>query len=873
VPSRQRALAVRLAHTRRQLRSGKNAWVSCDVIPWSAWLERVATQGRHGPLQGLRRLGATEEWLWWREAAEGACAGLELLMPETLADSLRRSASRVRDWGMRWTGAISSESSVLQQANRIVMDGCQRLGAYSVSDWTRVLHDFHAAPAPLVVAGFAGLGGALLARLQELGASFWPPSTDPAPGPRWQCVGCADPQDELRRAAGWCREELTRNPEARLLVVDTRLKLRRAQAVQAFEHELHGSEVLGAVGEVLYGIEGGQPLADYALVQAALDWLELSGGSLEFPQLASLLRSPYMGCGTLAQRAGLELTLREHNVAEADFARVCELARVQRPGESATLVDTLRNVAHSWAGDTGRTDHGVGWARDFAARLEAGGWPGEQALGSEELQQCERLRDLLGELSTLGGSGTLLSFRQALDLLRALARRTSFEAATPDVPVTLTESTDDPLIEYDGIWVAGLSAESWPAPPRADPFAPIGAQRTAGYPPASAQGQLDAARQAMSAWQRCTRQLVMSWPWAEGDVPLQPSPLLGVPPRAHGAQVATASADRLVAALHQDERREPRPVERALDWPAGQRLKGGTRVLQLQALCPFKAVAELRLGAVRVSEPRPGLDRLARGQVLHRALELVFVQLKDSRELRARAANPPALLALVRVACDRAVGERLALGTERVPGALLENEQIRLTGLISELLRQELIRAESAEFTIAALEDAQELELGGFPIRVRMDRLDRLDDGRLIILDYKSGAPQTFRPLDERPRQPQLLAYAVLTRAAVAGVAAVHLGAGDIRWRGAAAEPSLLPGLGRPRAPTAAWPELLIHWRRVVENLVRDYAAGESAVDPLPGACLSCPLPALCRVDARRRNEPDADPDDASVNEGAADGP
>ncbi len=873
MPTRQRALSVRLAHTRRQLRSGKNAWASCDVIPWSAWLERVATQGRYGPLRGLRRLGATEEWLLWREASEAACAGLELLMPGTLADALRRSATRVRDWGMRWSGASTSESSVLQQASRSFTERCQQLKAYSVSDWSRVLRDVPPAPAPLLIAGFAGLGGARLARLQELGASFWPAGTEAPLSPGWQSVGCADPTDELRCAARWCREALTRNPEARLLVVDTRLRLRRAQAVQAFEHELHGSGVLGPMGDGLYGIEGGQPLADYALVRSALDLLQLSGGSLEFPQLASLLRSPYVGCGTLAQRAALELTLRERNVAEADLARLCELARAQRSGAGAALAETLQGVSLAWAGDTQRTDHGVGWARDFAARLESGGWPGEQALGSEELQQCERLRDLLGELSTLGGSGALLNFRQALDLLRALARRTSFEAATPDVPVTLTESIDDPLTDYEGIWVAGLSAESWPAPPRADPFAPIAAQRSADYPPASARGQLDAARQAMSAWQRCTPNLVMSWPWADGDLPLQPSALLGAPPRAQGAEIAPASADRLLASLRQNARREPRPAERALAWPASQRLKGGTRVLQLQALCPFKAVAELRLGALPVREPRPGLDRLARGLVLHRALELVFVQLKDSRELRRCAADPSALPALVRGACDRAVRERLALGQERVPEALVDNEKIRLTGLISELLRQELIRAESSEFTIEALEDTQDLELAGFPIRVRMDRLDRLDDGRLIILDYKSGAPQSFRPLDERPRQPQLLAYAVLTRAAVAAVAAVHLGARDVRWRGAAAEPSLLPALGRPRAPTAAWPELLVHWRRVVERLAGDYALGAAAVDPLPGACLSCQLPSFCRVDARRRNEADPDADQASMNEADSDGP
>ncbi len=865
MPSRQRAVAVRLAHTRLQLQRGKSAWDSCDVIPWPAWLERCATAGRYGPLQGRRRLGATEEWLLWREAAEAACAGLELLRSESLADSLRRSTARARDWELRWGAAASPESAVLLQARRLFEGRCQQLRAFSAGDWTQVLRDFRAGPAPLVFAGFAGMGRALRARLDELGGVFWPTAAAAEARPAWQAVGCADPVDELRCAARWCREQLTRNPAARLLVVDTRLRLRRAHAVQAFEHELHGSELLGQLGEAHYALEGGQRLAEYALVRAALDLLQLSGGPLEFPQLAALLRTPYIGCGTPAQRAALELTLRERNVSEADLARLGELAAAQRDGAGAALADTLRGLLPAWAGSVARRD-GAGWAQDFAARLEAGGWPGKDPLGSEELQQCERLREVLGELSTLGGSGALLSFREALELLRALAVRTSFEAATPDVPVTLTESIEDPLVEYDGIWVAGLSAENWPAPPRADPFVPIAAQRSAGFQPASAHGQLEAARLAMNAWQRCAGRLVLSWPWADGDVPMQPSQLLGARPRAHGAEDAPACADRLLAALRQSAAREARPAERALAWPAGRRLRGGTRVLQLQALCPFKAVAELRLGAVALNEPRPGLDRSERGQLLHRALELVFAQLRDSHELRRRAARPGALLLLVRTACEQALQERLAVRIGRVPAALVDNERSRLTRLIAALLEQELARAESAEFTIEALEQAQELELAGFPIRVRMDRRDRLDDGRVIILDYKSGAAQAFRPLDVRPRQAQLLAYAVLSRGSVAGVAAVHLGAGDIRWCGAAAEPALLPALGRPRAPTAPWPELLDHWRHVVENLVRDYTAGVSAVDPLPGACQYCQLAAFCRVDPSRRDEanPDAEQPDAS---------
>jgi hypothetical protein len=189
----------------------------------------------------------------------------------------------------------------------------------------------------------------------------------------------------------------------------------------------------------------------------------------------------------------------------------------------------------------------------------------------------------------------------------------------------------------------------------------------------------------------------------------------------------------------------------------------------------------------------------------------------------------------------------------------VENEQHRLERLILAMLEQDLARAAAAAFTVGQLEMTQEGALGGMPIRVRMDRIDRLEDGRLVILDYKSGASHGFRPLDERPRQAQLLAYALLAPAPLAAIAAVHLRAGGIRWCGATSDPALLPELGRTRAPSAPWPELLAHWRRVIDTLAGEFATGVAPVQPLPGACEHCHLPGLCRIAAERQPPPDAE--------------
>jgi RecB family exonuclease len=264
----------------------------------------------------------------------------------------------------------------------------------------------------------------------------------------------------------------------------------------------------------------------------------------------------------------------------------------------------------------------------------------------------------------------------------------------------------------------------------------------------------------------------------------------------------------------------------------------------LQSACPFRAAAELRLGAIPLGEPVSGLDARERGQFLHRALQATWERLGSSRALKGTAA--PDLTALVGVAIDTALGELIRLRATELAPPLLENERQRAAVLLAALLAQE---AQRADFSIATLEGDERHTLGGLPIKVRMDRLDRLDDGRLVVLDYKSGAPQAFITQDERPQQPQLLAYALLVPGELAGVAAVHLRPDAIHWRGAAAQPEVLPKLST-RGAAPSWGEQLAHWRRVIDALVQGFVSGDAAVQPRADACEQCHLAALCRIDS-----------------------
>ena len=893
VPTRQRAAATRLAFNLQQLACGRKSWPSCDVLPWVSWLVRCAASVRHNALAGRRVLSPNEEWLAWRAAARFATDGLGLLNPTSLADALRCSAARVRDGALSWPQVLDGESGVLRRAREFMTRLCAQRQAVLGDDWTQLLEGYRAGPQPLLIYGFDELGSALTARLGTLGGIVQPaPDIGPdVSAVATEVVAGVDHVDELRRAALWCREQLLRNAGARVLVIHPALHECRAEAQQAFDHALLGAALLGAGGPSAggpsaagpsaagssaapmqarpYVVEGGIPLADYPLVRAALALLALESVGLEFTGLAALLRSSFLGWGTPGARAALELELRDRNVHFATCEQLGVLLRTARGAWAEGLGAGLGALTRADDGARSQRQSAENWARHYAQVLERWGWPGGQSLDSLEQQQRERFETLLGELAALDSVAGMLSAGSALDLLQGLAARTAFEAASDDAAVTLTASTGDPVVRYDAIWVAGVNAESWPEPAQPDPFIPIAAQRSAGVLVASAGGQVARAQRSLAAWRRCTDRLVLSWSQTQEEVPSQPSHLLAAfTSAATDGNVASTTRlrcpDPLVLALAAraaPDARESRPSERGLAWPAGQPLPRGTETLSLQAGCPFRAAAEVWLAAKPLNEPRPGIDPRERGRLLHFALEVIWAELKESATLHAVSAAK--LNELVARATDQALRAMLSQRAMPLPQPLLENERARTCSLISALLEQE---TERSAFVVQSLEQAETRQLAGVPIRVRFDRLDRLADGRVAVIDYKSGVAHTFKTLDAQPRHIQLLVYAQLAGEPLAGVAGVHLRANGIHWRGAAADAEVFPALKVPRAPEVPWAEQQAHWSREIEQLVRGFVEGSAAVQPAPQACEYCHLAALCRIDERESRTSEAADEDTGIH-------
>jgi ATP-dependent helicase/nuclease subunit B len=411
-------------------------------------------------------------------------------------------------------------------------------------------------------------------------------------------------------------------------------------------------------------------------------------------------------------------------------------------------------------------------------------------------------------------------------------------------------------VHFDSLWVAGLTAAAWPRTMSVDPLLPIEIQRELGMPCVTPESCLAEARSIIACWRAGADALVLSSPQFENDTEVDETPLLPDVATELAQPASPPTRERLAFDAASFE-----PVHEAPMPPLATRLvKGGARLLELQAKCAFRAFGELRLGASPHEEPQAGFDRRLRGIILHRSLQSLWGRLGSQDALAALDATTRS--ELVTEAVDSAVAHSTPAGTGTVTTALEREWQRRC---IERLLDLDLARP---PFTVAETERAHTLAIGGIELRLRVDRVDRIGD-ELVVIDYKSGKAEGSAWRGARMDAPQLPLYAVLHPDHPTGIAFASVGSASAKYVGVGRDGSAIVGvepadkfkLTEDRQKGFSWAEITAHWRAWLERLARDFAAGRAEVDPKRAAltCRHCHLAALCRVEAASPEDADED--------------
>jgi probable DNA repair protein len=411
---------------------------------------------------------------------------------------------------------------------------------------------------------------------------------------------------------------------------------------------------------------------------------------------------------------------------------------------------------------------------------------------------------------------------------------------------------------FDCLWVCGMTDE-WPRRSRPNPYLPIALQRAAGVPGLTTSEQHASATAAIARFTASAPQVILSWPRQDREQEFRPNRLLlafdaANPAEVCGPAAATcASIERGTVLEYLDDHLAPAADPALLPHR-------GTEVLKYQAHCPFRAFAELRLGARKLESPQLGLDRRVRGGLVEVALEEFWNQVRDS-------VNLSDLLSKRQVAdiIDASIDKAFAHHWPEVESAWGE----RLRGLERQRLRALLenwceMETDRAPFDVMLDEQQKKIEvqLGPVKMSARIDRVDRVRGGGFVVVDYKSGrTPPNPRDWDsDRPEEPQIPVYVVhqLDQGReVDGLAFAHVSSAKPAWRGYGRTKAVL-GLASDNLKRylngESFDAHVRRWRPTLERLAGEFAAGEAAVDPKhpptgsTSTCDRCHLHALCRV-------------------------
>jgi probable DNA repair protein len=802
-------------------------WEDADILPFESFVGRCYEHALYaeggGDLPML--LSPAQSRALWEEAIRGSrWNGALLDVPQTAA-SAQEAWRLAQAWNIAGAPEKFAANEDTQAFAAWARDYAQRCKKEAFIDLPLLLNflfkefslnDKIGKPQVLVAYAFDILPPQTKGFLQHFELLTCAPERKPGKALK---TSFPSPREELESAARWARARLEEG-RRRIGVVVPELKLRRREAARVF------ARVMGS--PLPFELSIGEPLAHYPVVAFALSVLEFSRSEKPFEEVSRILRSPFLGGAgrEMAARARFDARLRREAGVEISLPKLIGLV-----GEGSSLRLLLEALFKKSREKEGKPLSPHDWAQHCTALLEAAGFPGERVADSAEYQARARFNELLGEFSRLSLVCGRTSFQEALRQLRRLCAETLFQPEGAGAPVQVLELLESVGIEFDALWVSGLTDGAWPQRAHADPFLPAALQRKAGVPEASAEASLALDRRRTEGWLGAAGEVVFSWARREEDRELSPSPLIAQLPEGTVELPVFASYRELIfnkgkTETFTDEKAPPLEVKT---------VRGGTRVLADQAACPFRAFARHRLGAEALEAPEPGPDAMARGSLLHALMAGIWFELKSSSALSGD------LKAVIEKSAEDAIKE------QGIEGRFAELEKQRLIRLAGEWLDLE---KERKNFSVVAIERKVQIAIGDLSLSGRIDRMDRLEDGSHAIIDYKTGSRATPNDwMGERPEEPQLPLYAVSAKEEVSAVAFAKLKTGDMKFAGFSLQDKAIPGV----KPAKSWPGLMQYWKTELEKLASGYAAGDARVDPKKAlaTCRNCDLQPLCRVHER----------------------
>ena len=790
-----RALALRRGHG-----TARDELAPPWVQTLRAWWQQIAG--------GPHVLDAHQTSLLWREIVTQSREAEALIDTHAAADWAGAAAALLSEHRIDLEGVDATlESRALGGWLRSYRDLLERRRWYDASSLLERISIFgvNAEPSAVTLLDWADPSPLERRCFERLVTEGWrlQPEAAPRHSGRAQCFRAPNAAAEIGHAVEWCVARAAAQHGALVALVIPR----------GYASTELVTRLLGAESKTTFAL--GPSARDIPAVAAAFNALRLlsaDGGALE---LSHWLRSPFFqrrDTGDAGTAARLEARLRGQLVSQLPFVTafarggLAATIEAQAPGVGTRLARALGRI-----GRPNRTASPGAWTEVWRACLRDLAWLADQPAS---FGTATRALDIVfADLAKLTAIVEKMSMGRALD---ELARLLDEPRPTPRMPlagVHVLEHIDDVGPGYAAVWAVGFSDGAWPERRLPNPLLPRAVQARCGLPWSSPEDALARSQRSIARVSLVAPDVVLSWAAHDLEGPCLPSPLIGGLAALEPTKPATR-ADRRIAGdwIIADD---PAPaLERRL-------VPGGAATLNQHARCPLRAFVERRLGARPLTAWTRGVSPRLRGIIGHAAADALMPPGTTRHEILSQGSRQREQRIVA--AIDSALGRAFAELREPLE-ALYMLERERLTQLLERLLDAESRRE---DFEILATESDVILAVGGYEIRARLDRRDRLADGGQAILDYKTGMTATPDWLGEEIRDVQVPLYATEVGSSLTAAVLCCLTPEGTRYRGFWRDERAFPDTPLKLPAAWTWSRVLAHWSSEIERLVTEFGRGD----------------------------------------------
>ena len=834
-----------------QLKEGRKSWASPRIYSIDAWLNTLweESESNHGENGYLIASSHQERVLWEEIIKDHDC-----LQPTLLAKQCQSAYRTLEQWQLPLDALnqpnafkVFSENSeepplqhellkrwcfsfvtMLQDHGLITREGAYSTLLKAFQDG-RLTHE-----AAIHCVGFDTLSPLYTALLHEATDVVNSVTLASYQQPLLTRHQFSSLDDEINAAAQWAKTQLETSPNARIAIISPQLSQLRdvieTALIETFEPHYWYEKNRYSLP---FNISAGTPLSNTPFVSGTLALFDLAKRQWPLDTICQLIFSPLWGEWTheFSQRHQLATRLRKLGKPTIQLSDLHYWSTQLFEEATDNLSKHLLKFQQTLPKKSQRPSS---WSLSFMTLLEALNWPGERTLDTLEHQQAQAFYQLLetfGELdSTLGE----ISFSKACHQLALIAQEAPFQVQVADSPIQVLGILESAGLQFTHCWVLGLDENQWPPQAKPHPLLPLTLQKQHNMPRATREREWSLASALLSQLQQSAHSVVLSSVDLHQDtqLPVLPSKLIqdvALTPFSHQVN------DFERYQQHLFDQREFTWVDCEYGPPLQSydgepvKLKGGASVLKSQSLSPFNAFAKFRLGASNPIAPSSGFSAIEKGNILHFAMAGIWRQLKDQKTLINTSEDD--LEALVTQLVKESINNIRRIKPDHLGETLCRIELERQSQLIMNWMEFEKHRP---PFQVVSIEEKMAFTWQGTAMELRIDRIDQLEDGQYLIIDYKTGDASPSLWAHDRPADPQLPLYLLALQEKTSGITFAQINVKGCTFKGVHNGNYTIKGLAaigdnRSKLPLS-WEAATHEWREKINLLLSEYLKGYAAL-------------------------------------------